>query len=76
MKSYLIGAILVVGAVILVYNNRVCDIYHYYVLEKNIPNEAVARPCPCLHSHAVFGSGERGGLHRHVLDSGFVLIPP
>lgn len=73
---YLSRTIMVVGAVILVDNNRVLGINDDNVLEKNISNEAIARPRPRLHPHTVLSSGERCRFNCHVLHSGLLNIPP
>ena len=64
---YLARAILLAGAIVLVYYNGILDVIHDCMLEKNISSKTIARPSPRLNSQSIFRTGKCSGLDCNIL---------
>jgi hypothetical protein len=64
--TYLARAILVAGAIVLVYQNGIFDVIHDYMLEKNICSKTIARPSPSLNSQSIFGTRKCSGFDCNI----------
>lgn len=73
---YLVGASLVVGAVVLVDDDGVLDVLHHGVLEHHPLHERLARPPPCLYPQSILRPREHRRVHRHVLHPLLVVPLP
>lgn len=73
--SYLVRTIIVVGAVILINNNWIFGIINHNMLEINVFNKSIARPCPCLYSQTILSSSKRCRFDCHILHSRLLQIP-
>lgn len=67
---------MIVGAVVLIYDDGILNIVHYNVLEQNIPNEPVAWSGPCLYPHPIIRAREDGIRQSHIFYSFFVQFLP
>jgi hypothetical protein len=64
---YLARAILLAGAIVLVYYNGILDVIHDCMLEKNISSKTIARPSPRLNSQSIFCTGKCSGHDCNIL---------
>lgn len=71
--SHLIGAILIVRAVILVDNDRIFDISHEHMLEDNSFDEAITGPGPRLDPQPILRTCKDYSFDGHVYDACLVL---
>lgn len=69
---YLAWAIFVMWAVILVYDQRVLDIDHSYMLEQNIPHKTGTRPTPCFNSCTICCTAKCDCFNCHILHTCFL----
>lgn len=71
--SHLIGAVLIVRAVILVDNDRIFDISHEHMFEDNSFDEASTRPGPRLDPQPILRTCKHCSLDGHVYHACLVL---
>lgn len=72
--TYVIRAMAAAGAIVLVYDDRILDIVHEDVLEKDVPCETGAGSRPRLDPHPVLRGCESCSGNRHVLHSVLIRV--
>ena len=65
--TYLARAIILAGAIVLVYYNGILNIIHDCMLEKNMSSKTIARPSPRLNSQTVLGTSKCCGFDCNIL---------
>ena len=65
--TYLARAIILAGAIVLVYQNGILYVIHDCMLEKNISSKTIARPSPRLNSQPILGTGKCSRFDCNIL---------
>lgn len=72
MMSHLTRAAFVVGTIFLIDDDRILNVVHGTMLEKNVPGKSSTSPPPGLDPHTVLCISECHCFHRYILHTSFL----